>query len=199
MMSLDLCNRFGNLELSDEELLENIEITSTVPNDVPQIIEFITKSWGLGDNMMAFEQIVHSNIDLNKSVKLIDSRDGELYGLLLIAYYPICEGSPINLVNPKLSKYLSQYTQINGHSFIIDERLRGKKIDVKMLKYIKKYAESFDFIWCAVEKDLKSHNYWKRLGFKKIFTIPQASFYILSKNDSINWDLLHYYGLKDFS
>ena len=199
MMALDLCNRFGDSGMTAEELLANVEIKSTRPDDVSRIIEFIARSWGMSGNFEAFTQVVHSKMDLMKSVKLIDKRDGEIYGLLLFAYYPIQEGSPIMGINPSLGRYLNQYTQLNGHSFIIDERLRGHGLDKKMLLFGKEYIDTFDFVWCAVEKDLKSHNYWKKLGFKKIFSIPEASFYIISNNDAINFDLSHYYGLKEFS
>lgn len=68
-----------------------------------------------------------------------------------------------------------------------------------MLFFAKNYIDTFDFVWCAVEKDLKSHDYWKKLGFKELFSIPEASFYIRSNNSAINFDLERYYGLKGFS
>jgi hypothetical protein len=40
------------------------------------------------------------------------------------------------------------------------------------------YLKQFDIIWCAVEKDLKSHSYWKHLGFEEILSIDEAKFYI---------------------
>ena len=96
-----------------------------------------------------------------------------------------------------MANYLQQYTQINGHSFIIDERLRGKGIDKKMLGYCKDYIKTFDFAWCAVEKDLKSHNYWKKIGFDKVFSNSDASFYVLPQNEHLKFDLKHYYCKKD--
>ena len=199
MMAIDLCNRFGNLEMTKEELLANVVVTSTVPDDVATIIKFTTKSWNLSGDFESFNQMVHSRVDFNKSVKVMDKRNGEIYGLLLFAYYPIQQGSPLHGINHNLDRYLNQYSQLNGHSFIIDERLRGSGIDKKMLFFAKDYIDTFDFVWCAVEKDLKSHDYWKKLGFKELFSIPEASFYIRSNNSAINFDLERYYGLKGFS
>jgi hypothetical protein len=39
--------------------------------------------------------------------------------------------------------------------------------------------ENYDFIWIGIEESLRSKSYWKRLGFVEIFTIPEASFYIM--------------------
>lgn len=33
-------------------------------------------------------------------------------------------------------------------------------------------------VWIGVEKDLKTHNYWKRLGFEEILSIDEANFYV---------------------
>lgn len=197
MMALNLTNKFGDIEMPTNELLSNIKITSTNKNDIAKIIEFISKSWGMSGNFEAFQQIVHANAELGKSVKAVDKRNGEMYGLLLLAHYPIQHGSPIIGEYSALANYLQQYTQINGHSFIIDERLRGKGIDKKMLGYCKDYIKTFDFVWCAVEKGLKSHNYWKKIGFDKVFSISDASFYVLPQNEHLKFDLKHYYCKKD--
>ena len=191
-MAIDLYNRLTDNDLSRKELLENIVITNTNKNDVAKIIEILSKSFGMGGEYEAFFQIVNSNIDLDNSVKAIDKRDGKIYGLLMFAHYPINNGSPLPFKNNSLCNYLMQYRQINGHSFIIDERIRNAGIDKKMLYYNEDFVKNNDFIWCAVEKDLKSHNYWKKLGFIEICRIEDASFYILPFNDDINFDLRFY-------
>jgi hypothetical protein len=191
-MAIDLCNKLVDNDLTREELLENIEVRFTSCNDVPQIIEILARGFGMRGNGEAFYQIINSKMELDQSVKVIDKRDGKIYGLLMFAHYPITMGSPINYENPKLARYLSQYYSMNGHSFILDERLRGTGIDKEMLNFNKELFNDDDFIWCAVEKDLKSHKYWERLGFIKIFSIPEASFYILPLNKDIEWDLRYY-------
>ena len=85
---------------------------------------------------------------------------------------------PLSKEDEELCEYLMKYNQINGHSFIIDERLRGTSIHKKMLMFNYEYLKQFDIIWCAVEKDLKSHSYWKHLGFEEILSIDEAKFYI---------------------
>ena len=68
--------------------------------------------------------------------------------------------------------------QLNGHSFIIDERLRGTTIHKQMLFHNMEYIKQFDMIWLAVEHTLKTDNYWKRFGFEEILSIDEAKFYV---------------------
>ena len=77
-----------------------------------------------------------------------------------------------------MCSYLTQFKQVNGFAFIIDERLRGTDVHKDMVMYNMSYLEGFDFVWCGVEKNLKSHNYWLRLGFEEIARNCDASFYI---------------------
>ena len=116
----------------------------------------------------------------------MDSETKEIYGLLIFCEYPITVGSPIYKYNYELGKHLNQFNQINGHSFIIDERLRGCGFDSKMLLYNMDYIKAnYDFIWCGVEASLGTDNYWKRKGFFKLFEIPEASFYILPFDEKV--------------
>jgi hypothetical protein len=73
-------------------------------------------------------------------------------------------------------------TQLNGFLFILDPRLRGERIDMEMLLFNKEYWNTFDLIWCAVDVNYNTHNYWKQVGFNEIDAIPQATFYVRFKN-----------------
>ena len=139
--------------------------------------------------MEALRQLVYSDARLDYSVKAIDKRTGDIYGFLIFCNFPLHVGSPIMHINPGLGELLSHFSQINGHSFIIDERLRGTGIDKKMLSFQKDFLDEYEMIWCAVEKDLKSHRYWKRLGFRELFKIPQASFYAIFNDNLIDDDI----------
>jgi hypothetical protein len=88
-------------------------------------------------------------------------------------------------LNAKLAGFLIQFSQINGHSFIIDERLRGTGIDKKMLRYQKDFLDGFEMIWCAVEKSLKSVSYWHKLGFIDIFITDEATFLVKPNNEEM--------------
>lgn len=133
--------------------------------------------------------MLYSKADLDNSVKLIDKRDNKIYGLLIFSEYPINIGSPIEFINPILSSYLKNYKQLNGHSFIIDERLRGTTFDKRMLLFNMEFLEKYDLIWMGVEKSLKTHNYWKRLGFEEILDIDEAKFYIKRLNKKSMLDI----------
>ena len=188
-MMIDLCNRLVNNDLTKEELLQNIEIKSTSYNDAPELTALLAKCFDLPSQEEALRQLLYSDAQLDNSVKVVDKRNGDIYGFLIFSKFPIHIGSPLMHVNARLGGFLIQFNQINGHSFIIDERLRGTGIDKKMLLYQKEFLNKFDLIWAAVECDLKSHNYWKRLGFKELFKIQEATFYCIFNDKIISNDI----------
>jgi hypothetical protein len=60
---------------------------------------------------------------------------------------------------------------------------RATSIDKRMLRLQNEYLNQYELIWCAVEESLGTDNYWKRLGFKELFRIPEATFYgLFNKN-----------------
>ena len=188
-MMIDLCNRLVDNNLEREEILKNIVITGTTYEDAPILTELLAKCFGLYDQEFALRQLLFSNAQLDNSVKAIDKRNGDIYGFLILSKFPIHIGSPIMHLNTKLAGFLIQFSQINGHSFIIDERLRGTGIDKKMLRYQKDFLDGFEMIWCAVEESLGTDNYWKRLGFKEIFRIPEATFFAHFNDKIISDDI----------
>lgn len=188
-MMIDLCNRLVDNNLEREEILKNIVITGTTYEDAPILTELLAKCFGLYDQEFALRQLLFSNAQLDNSVKAIDKRNGDIYGFLILSKFPIHIGSPIMHLNAKLAGFLIQFSQINGHSFIIDERLRGTGIDKKMLRYQKEFLDGFEMIWCAVEESLGTDNYWKRLGFKEIFRIPEATFFAHFNDKIISDDI----------
>lgn len=161
-----------------EELLNHMTICKTTYKDAVQIVYILTKALGIPSDGETLRQLLYSNANLDESVKLIDQRDGQIYGLLIFSEYPIQQGSPIFGQNHELSQYLKRYSQVNGFAFLIDERLRGDNIHREMLRYNLDYLNNFDFIWCAVENELLSHNYWKKMGFEEVLCNRDAKFYI---------------------
>lgn len=194
-MMLDLCSKLVDNDLTKEELLQNVEIDKMSFDDAPFITDIFHRSFGLPSIEEALRQLIFTNARLDESVKLIDRRNGDIYGFLIFSEHPIQVGSPIGMINPYLSAFLGGMKQIHGFAFAIDERLRGVGLDRKMLLYNMEFLKGFTYIWCAVEKDLKSHNYWQRLGFKEIFSIPDAKFYMLPLNKSIS---PYIYNMVDF-
>lgn len=178
-MHIDLCNKLVDNDLTREELLERVEICKTNEADFENICEVLAKAFDLESKFEAFFQLTNSKALLNESVKLVDKNTNEIYGLLIFTEYPIQKGSPIEMVENGLSILLREYSQINGHSFIIDERLRGCGLDKKMLLFNVNLLKDYDFLWIGVERDLRSHLYWLRLGFTELFKIQEAVFYIL--------------------
>ncbi len=196
-MMLKLKGKIQNNELTKEELLENIIICKTNTHDLFEIARILNDNMGVNNPMFAIHQLIDSNIEINESIKLIDKRDNKIYGLLILSAFPIEKGSPMALLDNNSIKALKGFSQINGFLFVIDERLRGTNLDRQMIKKALPFINKFDFIWVAVEKDLKSHNYWKHLGMYKILEISEAIFY----GKILNKDILTtiYRRLKDFN
>lgn len=179
-MKIDLCNKLIDNDLTREELLERVEIRKTSFEDLGDICTTLAKAFDLVSPLEALYQITNSHALLNESVKLVDKETNDIYGLLIFMEWPIQKGSPIEVVEHNLSQYLDGYKQINGHSFIIDERLRNCGLDKKMLHFnVDFLTENYDLIWIGIEASLRSKAYWKRLGFVEVFTIPEASFYVM--------------------
>ena len=171
-----------------EELLEHIKITKTSYSDVVEILDILSKTFNI-DEHEALRQLLYSKADLDNSVKLIDKRDNKIYGLLIFSLFQIQNGSPIANINPFLSDYLCEFSQLNGHSFVIVERVRGCGVVNEMLMFQKKYIDKFDIVWCGVENDLKSHKYWERLGFLPIIEDNHGIFYVKTKDKKMMIDI----------
>lgn len=179
-MKIDLCNKLVDNDLAREDLLKRVEIRKTSVEDLEQICKVLAKSFNLSSHLEALFQLENSKARLDESVKLVDKETGDIYGLLIFTEYPIDKGSPIRMVESGISEFLSDYKQVNGHSFIIDERLRNCGLDKKMLYFNTDFLiENYDFIWIGVEESLRSKSYWERLGFTKVFEIPEAVFYLM--------------------
>lgn len=179
-MMIDLCNKLVDNDLAREDLLGRVEIRKTSVEDLEQICKVLAKSFNLSSHLEALFQLGNSKARLDESVKLVDKETGDIYGLLIFTEYPIDRGSPIRMVESGISEFLSDYKQVNGHSFIIDERLRNCGLDKKMLYFNTDFLiKNYDFIWIGVEESLRSKSYWERLGFTKVFEIPDATFYLI--------------------
>lgn len=179
-MMIDLCNKLVDNDLAREDLLGRVEIRKTSVEDLEQICKVLAKSFNLSSHLEALFQLGNSKARLDESVKLVDKETGDIYGLLIFTEYPIDRGSPIRMVESGISEFLSDYKQVNGHSFIIDERLRNCGLDKKMLYFNTNFLiKNYDFIWIGVEESLRSKSYWERLGFTKVFEIPEATFYLI--------------------
>lgn len=179
-MQIDLCNKLVDNDLTKNDLLEKVEIKKTSKEDLDQICKTLAKAFDLSCDGEALMQLTQSNAILDKSIKLVDKETNEIYGLLIFCECPIKIGSPISFFESGLTQYFEDFTQVNGHSFIIDERLRGTNLDKKMLLFNLEFlAANYDFIWCGVEELLRTKLYWQRLGFVEVFRIPEATFYLL--------------------
>jgi len=179
-------NLLGDRTLSRDALLDKVTIKKTDKNDIDKVCEIITDTFNLSSVFEAHQQMENAKVLIDESVKLVDKENDDIYGILTFCDYPLSIGSPIESIEANLCEYLGRYKQVNGHSFIIDKRLRNTNLDKKMLNFNLDYLrENYDLIWCGVASDLKSQNYWKKLGFVELLTIPQASFFLLPLSEKM--------------
>lgn len=185
-----MVRHFYNDNKTTNDLLDNIEISLTSYSDAENILEILCKTFEIPSFEDALMQLVITNVDLNNSIKAYDKRDNKIYGILLLGHFDINRGSPLQRVNPFLAKLFKTFNQLNGHSFVIDERLRGCGLDKKILNKSLEYFKQYDIIWCGVEHELNTHNYWKRLGFVELFSNHNAKFYAKSFDKNIMLEIL---------
>ena len=167
-------------------LIDNIAYSLTNKNDFNEIAKLMKNNLPIESLDDAKFQLKDANILFNKSIKCYDVNNKKIYGVLIYCNFNIDRGSPICSISPNIYDLLSNYKGINGFAFVVDKQLRGTNIHKNLInesiKFIKPY---YDFIWCGVEQNLKSHNYWKRMGFYKLFSIKEASFYIYFFNKTL--------------
>lgn len=168
---------------SRKELLNNCQIKKTEIGDLIGIFNIVKDCIG-----SPFESVLdffdRQQIKLTSSLKVVDKRDGKIYGLLLFSNMRIQGNTPLHL-NTYLYKATNNCIQENGFLLLLDDRLRNNHIDNELFKIAiedYKLLEEIDFLWCGVDKGLKSHNYWLKRGFYKLFEDCQTVFYGLPIN-----------------
>lgn len=169
---------FHNDNKTKNELLENVVIEKTNYKDVFEIIRILKQTFNIENDKKVIEQLLMSHANLKESVKLIDKRDNKIYGILIFSHFNIEKGTPLIIHNKRKCDFYKKFKQINGHSFVIDNRLRNTNIDKKMIKFNEEFIKQFEVIWCGIDNKLNSKNYWKKLGFKEFFNDDFASFMI---------------------
>lgn len=123
-MLINTAGRLNDSPYTKEEIMPFLEIRKTSLNDAFGMCETLKKGFDLPRIEEAIMQLVHSNVLLNECVLLVDKRNGDVYGQLIFCEYPIDQGSPIMIQNKEVGEFLKGFKQVNGHSFILDERLR---------------------------------------------------------------------------
>lgn len=178
-------------DLTTEELIERVEVDYMNYCDVPQIAKLMTMGFGVSTECFAIEQLVRTRAMMEHSVKVYDKKTNEIYGFLILSNHNLNDGSPIRFVEPTMAEFMSAFTQVHGYAFVLDKRLRNKGYDRKMISLVSKFIQLFDFTWLAVDGDLRSGPYWKRLGFRELFTIPEATFYAKFSENVENADIYY--------
>lgn len=174
---LELGKRLNSNSLTKEDLIEHVTIEKTSFEDIYEIMRIMNECFKIPTLKEAYVYLYEHKTNINNSVKLIDKRTNEIYGILLLGETDMTKVTPLPMSNPILNNIISRFKQINGIAFIIDERLRGCGFDKKMLYHNLEYINKHELVWCGVDPSLKSHNYWKRLGFFEITSVPFAKFY----------------------
>lgn len=166
----------ANPDLTEDEMFDNVVLRECDPSDILNVADAVMKTFGLPTLDMTLRTFDEHKVDLYNSVLAVDAFTDEIYGVLLFAYHPL--SSEIRKNDISFQDFLQTLDMVEGHAFLLDERLRGKGIDKEMLDFAKPFLNTFDAVWCGVDNDMKSHKYWERLGFKKMGENHNACFYM---------------------
>ena len=165
-------------DLSQKEILERCIVDYTDRYDLLGVVKILHKNFKIPSYDEALRYVLNINVDLENSVKFFDPETEDIYGLLLVADNNIERGIPH--INPMVSGLFKGLKQKEGVAFILDKRIRGLGIDQCMVQTYKDTDdyEKQDIMWCGVQHELKSHNYWLKNGFIKFYSDPMAKFYL---------------------
>lgn len=182
-MNQDFSGYFHIDGKTKETLLPNIAIGSLSNDDIDIVLESVSPIFNIPVEEFK-TQLMVTNVDVNHSVILYDTRDQKIYGILIYCNFSVFNGSPVCLY-PDIASQFDDLSGINGFLFCIDKRLRGTDYDRKMLRSSIPFLKSYDYVWAGVGKELNTHSYWIRLGFTKFLEIPEANFYRFDVKDII--------------
>lgn len=177
---LELAKRVQDDIYTRDELLDRCCLETVKEKDIIQVAAIMHTCFKIPTTLESLKYLIDYQINLDLSVKCYDPETQKIYGILLFGANSIDEKIPfITHSNAVMCKALSGIKQLQGCAFILDERLRGTGIDKKMICYNKtNLSDDYDVVWCGVNKELKTHNYWKRLGFNEFHSDPYVNFYL---------------------
>lgn len=174
---------FHNDNKTRDEILENLEYGFLKESDINQVLTSVSHILDV-PVFALLEQMEVTKVDINNCIKVYDKITNKIYGILIFSDFHIFKGSPILNFTEKCTQF--QNTKgVNGFLFCIDKRLRGTNVHKEMLHKSIPYLSNYDYVWAGVAKNLKTHLYWKRLGFEEVFSIPEATFYKMDSCDII--------------
>lgn len=171
---------------------KKISVSNIQETDIENIIDFISDNFSLSIPKYEIRrQLTRINMNMSLSVKCTNEQN-EVCGILIMADFHICHGTPISEINHNFAQQLQDFKCLNGFLFLIKEELRGYGIDKILIKSANIKVDDYDIIWGAVDKTLNSHKYWERYGFIKFIEIEDAIFYLYNnKNNDIVKYLLY--------
>lgn len=167
--------------LTKDEIIQRLKICLTTSDDAYQMGEILKRTFNLKSKEEALYQMISVHTLFRRSIKVVDKYTNEIYGLLILSDFPLHYGTPLMDYSKKLGELTMKFKQLNGFAFILDDRIKGCGIDKMVLSYFlnhTNFPKEYNLIWCGVENNLKSHEYWKRLGFKFLFENGEAKFYV---------------------
>lgn len=169
---LHISDRLNDSPLTTSELMPRCIVTKTCKGDVFDILRILMDCFKIPSLKEALMYANNMKLNLTESVKLVDKETNTIYGILMFGE------TNMPFMPHMMNELFRNFKQVCGIGFLIDERLRGRGFDMKMLYHNKEYLEKFDLVWCGVDSSLPTHNYWKRLGFTECVSMPNVSFYL---------------------
>lgn len=150
--------------------LDGIRILKTEASDYEEILNILSEEF----NFMSREEIARDikDVNLSISIKAID-KDNKIIGILLFQNTDFSEYMKrvkkvikTNFDNDYI-KSLKTKKGISGTAFVISKEYRGTLLNKMFIKETPSIISGYDYVLSEVDERLKTHNYWKRMGFKE--------------------------------
>lgn len=131
------------------------------------------------------EWLTNLSMNWELSVKAVDE-NGETAGFLIMSDYNI-EDETESIVNdePELLNDLNKLKYIGGFGFVISPKYRGSSLHLKMIRDLADVYKNYDFIFIPVRHELRTHNYWKRMGAIFFYQDEESKYYLIPQNDKV--------------
>lgn len=154
------------LELIND--ISKIKIENILDNDYEEVLDIMSEEF----DFLSREEVAEAIDDVNYSISLkAVNQENKIVGILLFENTDINSflkrvGKPLHL-NYSLDIFKNK-KGINGTAFVINKKYRGSQLNRMFLSAARSIISGYDYVLSEVMEQLKTHNYWKHMGFKEL-------------------------------
>lgn len=153
------------------EQTQNYKIVSAKSKKPIDIFNFLSSNFPQVPVQVLMEEL----FDVDYNLSLLALSDTKIIGTLLFSKESICDYLETTKIlridkTPELET-LCNSNGIKGVVYAIDPQFRGTSLNVDFIRLAKELIKNHDFTYALVYSFLRTHNFWKRIGFKNYATV----------------------------